>query len=435
MRTKPVFGHRTRLTLAAAGSAGLLFFALFALAVAALRLFEVRSAQSLLMPVLSQLSDELKRRPATSEFAEAIEYDPDISLAIYDSRGKLIDAEGDFDLPLVPRPGFTVADGSRVLTDMRRVKDSTVVVGMSWEPQAALIRKVTWLLAGLWIPLVGVVAFATSQAAKATFFPLERLAEEAEALSLDRLEARMAVPPPGEYRGFVLRLNRFLDRLEASVRREEQFIADAAHELRTPLTVLRGQIETALNRSRDAEEYQATLKVVLEEVLRVSQLVELLLQSAVPAKEGVQTELDSAAESAHARWADRFLATGVTLQLNTMPASAHISSPEAEVILDNLLANALRASPPGSTCSIRVACCDSQAALSVADQGRGISTESSSTVFHRFARGNELQGTGFGIGLDLCKRIVEAHSGSIQLLDNQPHGSIFEVRLPLSPVH
>src|SRR5262249_21697894 len=158
-------------------------------------------------------------------------------------------------------------------------------------------------------------------AARATFLPLERLAKEAEALSAERLSGRLSVKHSGEYRDFVLRLNRFLDRLESSVKREERFLSDAAHELRTPLTVLRGEIETALLRSRTEAEYRATLEVLGEETTRLSSLVELLLRSASPAASAPgPLDLASAAERAHARWADRFAAKGARLELRVAPA-------------------------------------------------------------------------------------------------------------------
>lgn len=423
--------HRARLTLVSAGSAGLLFIILFALSTMWLRSAELVSAHNELDPAIAQMVDDLKTGPA--ELAEVVGPDPAISFSVYDPHGTLIQQDGVSPPTLETEPGLTFIRNTPVLVRAASFRGKTIVGALDWSPHQALIQRFVLICVILWPLLVGVVATATWIAAQTTFLPLERLAREAEALSVENLSGRMSAEDSGEYRDFVLRLNRFLDRLEASVRREEQFLSEAAHELRTPLTVLRGQIETVLKRQRTTEDYRGTLSILAEETGRLASLVELLLHSAAPPHKDPPVDLAGAAERAHARWVDRYSDKGVGLDLNVEPSFAGLSESEFDVIVDNLLANSLRASDMGSMCAIGSEAKNGVVVLQVRDQGRGIPAEDSSRVFERFVRVNadESHGEGgFGIGLALCKRIVEAHGGRIWLEPNEPRGCVFNVELP-----
>ncbi len=421
--------HRWRLTLVSAGSAGVIFLALFALSAAGLRRSEEKAAQRELAPAVNQVAADVRTGSEKADLAEVVQANPNVSLAIFDAKGNLIAEDGKVHLSFQATKG--VSGDIVIRTDS--VNGKTVVAALPWTKHEAFIDRFQILCASLWLPLVGVVAIATWMTARSTFLPLEQLTKAAEAMSAEGLGARLHAEDQGEYRDFVLRLNGFLDRLEDSVRREERFLSDAAHELRTPLTVLRGELETSLQRPRQPEEYQATMAILLEETTRLSTLVELLLRSGA-ASHGPPGAVDmrESAERAHARWVDRFSEKGVHLTLTAEPSTAGLSEGEFDVLADNLLTNGLRVSEPGSTCSILVGAVDGKAVLQVGDQGPGIAPENVERIFERFARldtGRSRTDGGFGIGLALCKEIVEHRGGTIRVEPAVPHGSLFTVTL------
>lgn len=428
--------HRTRLAVAAAASAGALFAALFVAGIAILKDAEMKAGQDELIPALNEVEDAVKANSVTPNLTEVAKANPQISIAVFDSGGHTITRLGSVDLVSTKFDGLMQIGDHPVLLESRDLNGDSIVVGLDWSRHIASTERVELFASALWLPLVAAVGFATWLAAKATFGPLERLAKEAEAFSVESLSSRLEIRDVGEYREFVQRLNRFLEKLEHSVRREERFLADAAHELRTPLTVLRGHIETTLMRSRTPEEYRATLRTLFQETERMANLVELLLHSALPTLERLEgMDLAEAAERAHARWVDRFADAGVTLELHSEPAKVNAPEAEIDVVLDNLMSNGLRASPTGTLCSINVKKSGSSARISVTDEGTGIPSEHATRIFERFARvdtGRSRRDGGFGIGLSLCKRIVDSSGGHIWVEPNDGKGSTFIVELPSS---
>jgi signal transduction histidine kinase len=422
--------HRTRLALVSAGSAGLLFLLIFAVSARKVQSSEMRAGQDELNAALTQVASDVSGGQEP-DLKEVVASNPAISLGVFNANGRAVARDGYLQVQNVSRSGLR--DG--YLYRIGSVKGLKVVAAMSWSHRAALVNRFVVLCLILWFPLVGVVLLATWFAARATFLPLERLAKEAEALSADRLSERLHVDDTGEYREFVLRLNRFLEKIESSVQREERFLSDAAHELRTPLTVLRGEIDTSLRRKRSEGEYRETLQVLLEETNRLSSLVELLLRSADPMQlPSSPIDLASAAEHAHARWADRFADKGVRLHLSVSAATAGLTDSEFDVIVDNLLANSLRVSPSGTVCSISVERAVDGVTFKVSDEGPGVRPADVERIFERFTRcdeGRSRSEGGFGIGLAVCRRIVESRGGTIRFEPGEPAGSVFVVDLRL----
>jgi signal transduction histidine kinase len=429
------FGHRTRLTVIATGTSGLILFAALRTAMIGFNRTEIQAAGDVLLPELRQAQEELRENPANPDLQEIVAADPSVSVAVFDRDGKLKFSAGRVGLRALS--GFGKVRFGRVKEVYQGVRgaDGTIVVASPWGNRDAMVDRVAQYGLFLWLGSTLCVAAVSWFATKAAFTPLERLAREAETLSGNNLAGRLSLADRGEYASFVLTLNRFLDRIESAVRREERFVSDAAHELRTPLTILRGRIETTLARSRTPEAYRETLITVLDETERLSRMVELLLQSGAPASEQVSpVDLEQEVERVHARWVDRFHARGVRLELSSKPAHASILPSEFDVVVDNLLANALNASSEGTRCFLRSEPFDSVARIEVRDQGIGIPLESRETIFERLTRldpGRNRNVGGFGIGLAVCRRLVESRGGTIYVAPTE-EGALFVVELPLA---
>ena len=272
---------------------------------------------------------------------------------------------------------------------------------------------------------------STWYTANAIFDPLIRLSAQARAISGSNLNERLATDDQAEFGDFARQLNAMLDRIEQTAHREEQFAADAAHELRTPLSILRTRIETTLLRPRQPEEYAATSALLLDEIDRLTKIVEALLETA----RGQLTRppnlrLDPLVEEV----CDRWRTNGTAITTHTTPVTAAIMPEELSIVLDNLLENAVRYAPSGSEVAVKLAAEGDFARLAVRDAGPGIPEEDREAVFDRFVRldphRNRTSG-GAGIGLSVCRKIVASRQGHIEAISVEPQGAEIIVRLPL----
>lgn len=428
--------HRRRLVLAASSVSGLILAALFIAASALYRSFEVREDADSVKATVHQAMQAMQvggPEDAPAEVAAVCGPEPNAALAIRMGRATLAQ-DGPQDVGALEGKGRVRLKGMDLTYQSLRRGRYHVVAALAWGRREEALRRFAVTLALLWFPLVGLVAGATALTSRATFHPLDELRRQADAARQGGLEARLQVEGQDEYAAFATSLNGFLDNLETLVRTEEQFVADAAHELRTPLTALRGRVETTLLRERAPAEYRKALGVVLEEAERLSALVEALLGSATAAyaTPAPPLDLEAEVERAQARWLDRYAEAGVELIATTQPASARVTPSEIGSILDNLLANALRASPEGTTCRIEQTVAEGRVRLAVHDAGPGVPEELRERIFDRFVRGQESRNRatgGFGIGLSLCRRIAEARGGSIGVVPSEK-GARFEVDLP-----
>ena len=230
-------------------------------------------------------------------------------------------------------------------------------------------------------------------------------------------------------------------RLEVSFRQIRQFSADASHELRTPLTITKGETELALRRPREAEDYRQVLESNLEEIDRMSRIVdELLFLSRADLGEiklkHAPVQLDDLVRDVQ----QQALVLGKDRQVETIVrevAPMIVSGDDLRLreLFLNLVDNAIKYSHPGDTVEMSLVPNGDKGEFNIKDQGIGISLEDQPRVFDRFyrtdsARGHSTKGT--GLGLSICKWIVELHKGSIRVQSSPNHGSCFTVLLPLS---
>jgi signal transduction histidine kinase len=236
--------------------------------------------------------------------------------------------------------------------------------------------------------------------------------------------------------------NELLARVEASVQTMRRFTADASHEIRNPLTILRTGFEVALRRPRTVEEYQSLLRRHLQEIDRLQRVVEGLLAFArqEPGRETpiVRERLD------FSRLISESAATFAEIAAERRVRLECAIAPGLEVVADagllrlvpfNLIDNALKHSPEGSTVEISAAPQARSLRLVVEDRGGGVPAKDRPRIFDRFFRSAEepaLDGAG-GLGLSVVKWVAEIHGGSVRLLDQGP-GAAFEVLLPLAPI-
>ena len=443
--------HRVRLTLTTSAVSGTILAGLFAVSMYIFRKEEINRAHDILRPAILQLEeDALTQNTITPDLGLIVEANPQLSFGTFSQDGKLLASSGV--LPLEPtypwassmtgRPTnksgveWGIIDiGQMTVIAGSKVANKGLIVGvLPWNERERTMTQATIALILLWFPLVGLIGAVTWIASSRTFKPLSELSKQAERFSESDLSQRLQVETYDEFGDFALRLNNFLDRLEDSVQRQKRFIEDAAHELRTPLTILRGRMETALLVERNGDEYRETLTQILRETERMSRLVEAMLRSALPVQDvSNAVDVETALEKVEARWLDQFVENGVVLRLDTVPIRTMAMEEEVDCVIDNLVSNALRASPKGSTCRLAVEADGLFALVTVTDEGTGVPEDKREAIFERFTRLEKSRNRslgGFGIGLAVSRRLVEGRGGTIRVVAGPTGGARFEVRWP-----
>jgi two-component system sensor histidine kinase QseC len=245
------------------------------------------------------------------------------------------------------------------------------------------------------------------------------------------------VPPHKELQPLVQSINSLLQRVRDSTSRERSLIADAAHELRTPLAAMRVNVEALKEQSTD-EGQRELMGNLLRSNDRAARLVGQLLQlmrsdavsnSALP----VMLSLDALVQDRLAMIEGLASARGVELELDCKGNVPVLGERESLVsMIDNLIDNAIKYSPPDGTVVVQVACEGAQAVLTVADQGTGIPSGLRERVFDRFFRNPDQTQSGSGLGLAIVRSVVDKHGGEVALGAAEGGGLRAIVRLPLA---
>jgi len=331
---------------------------------------------------------------------------------------------------------------------VRDARGQTVVAVTSISSEITALRHL--LIVNVWVGFVvlAVLALAATLLLKRSLRPLNRIAATADAIAAGRLAERVPEASPRSELGRVsTAVNRMLEEIEsafaardATEQRLRQFLADASHELRSPLTSIRGYAELfRRGADRRPEDLAQAMRAIEAEAERMQRLVEdlLLLARLDHARplEHADVALDLVVEEAvaAARVADRDRSYGFELQ--ERPLVVHGERTRLRQVLDNLLANVARHTPPGTTAYVTLRKDGGEIVLTVEDDGPGVDAVDRDRVFDRFFRphdGRERDRGGAGLGLSIVRALVGAHGGKLSLRDARPHGAVFEVRLPFA---
>ncbi|MEU6130475.1 ATP-binding protein [Saccharopolyspora sp. NPDC047091] len=298
--------------------------------------------------------------------------------------------------------------------------------------QRATEAATTGLLVGMPV-LLAVVAALTWFSTRRALRPVEAIRHEFTRLSAHDLRGRMPVPGSGdEIARLALTLNDTLDRLDDSVRRQRQFVADASHELRSPLAALRTPLEVAQAHPERAD-WRGITDGTLDDLDRLERLTSDLLALAridgMPHTPGEALDLGSLAADTLERRPPTHLARHAEIEPDVLVDGhrTHLSR-----LITNLLDNAEAHAEHRVSLSLRVE--DGRARLDVLDDGPGVPAESREHVFERFARLDTARARergGAGLGLALAREIAQLHHGTLAITDSD-RGARFTATFPLA---
>ncbi len=233
--------------------------------------------------------------------------------------------------------------------------------------------------------------------------------------------------------------NEMMNRLEKSFNQVRQFSSDASHELRTPLTVLKGQSELALSKPRSKAEYQEVLSSNLEEINYMSRVLEdlLILSKGDEGKVSLEkepVELGSIVEEVSRQgeiFADEKEVKIILAYLEpvTILGDAH----RLKQMVWILLHNAVKFTPSGGEIKITLQDLDDTVYFTIRDTGIGIPEQDLPKIFDRFYRVDKARSRmdgGSGLGLSICKHIVDRHHGTVDVESKLGEGTKFKIRFP-----
>ena len=278
---------------------------------------------------------------------------------------------------------------------------------------------------------------------RAIMRPLDRLADGTRELATGRFGHRLEPAAPEEFAAVARDFNAMAERLEDLDRLKQDFVSTVSHDLKTPLSSMQETVEVLLEELPGpvTPRQRKLLELNRESARRLAHMLAKLLDlSRLEAETTPQRDVIDLASTVRDA-VDRFdvarpgRGPSIVLVAPVTPLWVRANESGIAQVLDNLLENAIKFSPAGGT--IRVALADlptnGTVLFSVADEGPGVPDAEKDRVFDRFhqtAGGRAVGNRGVGLGLSICRHIVDAHGGAIWVADHEPRGAVFCVLLP-----
>jgi signal transduction histidine kinase len=307
------------------------------------------------------------------------------------------------------------------------------------QQQAAFLEQINQGLLGAALFSIALAVGLGVLLARRITRPLRELTQATQAIAAGDLEQRVTVRGQDE----LAQLGRAFNQMAAELTRNEELrrrmVADIAHELRTPVSVIRGHLEAILDSvfPADAEH----IAPIHERAILLSRLVEDLRTLALAEAGQLQlrrqeVEAGQLVRQAVVGFTPLSQADDIALESEIAPDLPAIQADAGRLaqVLTNLLANALRHTPPGGRVIVRAELADRQAVrFSVADSGPGLTPDETAHVFDRFWRADESRARdrgGAGLGLAIARQLVEAHGGRIWAESEPGQGATFYFEIP-----
>jgi heavy metal sensor kinase len=321
-------------------------------------------------------------------------------------------------------------DGRRIL----------IRLGHTEEPLWSRIQEML-IASVIVLPVVLALAgFAGYGLVRRALGPIEQMARRAQEITPQRLHERLPNDNTDDELGQLARVfNATLARLEQAFEQLRRFTSDASHELRTPLAAIRSVGEVGLQKGGDSAEYRDIIGSMLEEVNRLTSLVDNLLTISRADSGSLQLQTAQIQILQLAREA----ASLFEVMADEKSLEFRLSGDEAIAVqgdrlflrqaLVNVLHNAVKYSPVGGTIFVRVQRNAQEVTVEVEDSGPGVPLEDRAKIFDRFYRVDKArwrESGGAGLGLSITKWVIEAHGGTIGLDGASARGCLFRIQLP-----
>jgi two-component system OmpR family sensor kinase len=323
-----------------------------------------------------------------------------------------------------------------------RDKNFTILVGYPLAELSEVLENLYFIFVIL-IPIALTVSVLGGfYLAKKSLHPVDEVTTRARRITAENLDQIIPERNVNDEIGrLIATINDMILRLHSSFAQIRQFSADASHELRTPLTIMRGEIELSLRSNKTEEEYRRVLESSLEEILRMTSIIENLLLLA-KADQGLYevnfTEVNMASLVRELLDDSEILAEPKRIHVELkqdMPITLVGDKVRLRQLFLNLIDNAIKYTPEGGAVTLSLERQNSMALFRVEDTGIGIPAQEIDRVFDRFYRVDKARSRewgGAGLGLSIAKWIAELHRGTITVQSETNKGSTFTVHLPIN---
>jgi len=288
--------------------------------------------------------------------------------------------------------------------------------------------------------LIAMIGVLLTVALRRGLKPLDEAAAGVAARSAVSLDPIDEAPLPREIHPLIRSINGLMQRLSEAFSAQRRFVADAAHELRSPVTALRLQVQL-LERAKDELDRERAVQELKQGIERSQRLIEQLLSLSrvepdAPMRASRRIDLGDVVRDVVGLQSVAADHKGIDLGADASPGlTVTADRHQLEVLLDNLIGNAIRYTPRGGTVDVRAGSVDGKPTLQVIDTGPGIPQDERERVFDRFYRGNGVQGdersSGSGLGLAIVQAIAQRHEATVSLHAG-PSGRGLEVRVVFS---
>jgi two-component system sensor histidine kinase TctE len=295
----------------------------------------------------------------------------------------------------------------------------------------AIVRALVLLEALLTLASVGLVWFSVTNG----LLPLKRMGADLNARGGDDLAPITQAAVPHELEPVVAALNGLLDKVGAGAQAQHDFLANVAHQLRTPLAGLRTQLEWLAQRHDEPDTAQSIRLMLSSTERMIRQTNQLLALARAEPSRFVKTRLEplaleSLVEEAIQHFVDQAALKHIDLGFELLPTQVRGDRFLLRDLVDNLIDNAIRYTPPHGTVTVGCRPDGAGGVLLVEDSGPGIAPDQRELVFSRFLRLDE-KSSGSGLGLAIVRDIAQAHGASIAIDSGHGgRGALFSVRFP-----
>ncbi len=359
--------------------------------------------------------------PPTAQKSRRVKGEKEFLIQIWDGDGSLLYSSH----PAVPFPdlkekGFKTAEfeGQRWRSFSVRADDDIVQVSQPFRGRAQLAGEIALnilLPVLLLFPILGIFSW---YAVRRGLRPLVTLSDAIGQRTPKSLAPIEVTPVPVEVKPLVTALNGLLERLDVALKTQRQFTGDAAHELRTPLTAIQLQLQL-LDRAQTADARTIAMRRLGEGIRRCIDLVQKLLTSTclgVESPARLPCDLAVLVSRALEHFAPQAIEKNISLQAERLPeAVVQGDATNLQVLIDNLVDNALRYTQAGGCVALSLAAEGGRVILTVADDGPGIAPAEQERVFDRFYRVMGTEEIGSGLGLAIVRDITRQHGGEVTI--------------------
>jgi signal transduction histidine kinase len=405
---------------------------------------------------------EIRRQiGGAANFIAQADIDLDLWVDLGEGRGVVPITDGSFsaDVTRAPPTGIREQFRSTPVSQPSRNSADSYIISVSLENpytvRQTTLANVTSLLAAIAVVALGLAIIVAAAVARRFTTPLRRLTEASRSIAegdfTQRIEPADVQVGSSELTELALQFNSMAEKLEESVSiirrdrdRSRDFLADVSHELRTPIAALLTFNELLKDQAAAdpvaRAEFLESSRVQLERLDWLAQnLLELSkLDSGLVLLDLRPDDLRAAVESSVEQAQPAARRRGLDLRLSLPDAPLRIRHDPQRIgqVVNNLVGNAIKFTPPGGRIDVSVAGNGDGARIDVVDTGTGIDPSELPRIFERFYRGsraNEARGSGSGLGLAIVHSIVDMHHGTIAVDSRLGAGSRFTVLLPRDP--